>query len=133
MVYEPNRVSTGWGVVLHLAAALLVIGPCARAEEHYSSDLQSRRDWFRGLIKPGTPDVRCCDIADCKRTSAEWRRDGWWALVQGKWRAIPSVSVLKTPRTIDGDAYVCSGDTTYQDSHSGDPMIYCFVPPNFGW
>jgi hypothetical protein len=100
--------------------------------EHNPAATRSRGEWFKSLIQPGTGGAPCCDIADCKRTNAEWRKDGWWAEVQGVWRPIPALSVLKSPRSIDGEAYVCSGDTTYSDRHSLEPRIYCFVPPDMG-
>jgi hypothetical protein len=63
---------------------------------------------------------------------AEWRKDRWWANVQGKWRAIPLDRILSEPYSIDGNAYVCSAKPYEDDSKGIDPAIYCFVPPTIG-
>ena len=124
----PRRARTTGALVL---LALLPIGSVT-ADERPTGEMQSRREWFQSLFEPGT-DSSCCDMADCKRTTAAWRKGGWWAVVQGKWRSIPGSSVLKGPHSIDGEAYVCSGDTTDGVRDGGRlPRIYCFVPPDFG-
>lgn len=95
--------------------------------------------WFQSLRQPIT-GASCCDIADCKITSAEWRQNKppalagisgsspepewqWWAEVQGQWTAIPRDKELKK-QSPDGEAYVCSGYGR---------RIYCFIPPNLGF
>jgi hypothetical protein len=93
------------------------------------ADEPDRGDWFHSLTQPGT-NLPCCDVADCEKTSAEWRRDGWWAQVRGKWRLVPGDVVLEHPRSFDGDAYICSADPINDESHRIDPPIYCFVPPD---
>jgi hypothetical protein len=115
------------------AGALVAILPVGNALPGDSrlGETQSRQGWFQSLFQPGT-DSPCCDVADCKRTIAEWRMDGWWAVVQGEWRSIPDGSVLKTPRSIDGDAYVCSASTV-SVSNPSEVAIYCFVPPNLAY
>ena len=52
---------------------------------------------------------------------AEWRRDGWWAMVYGRWTPVPPETLLREERSYDGDAYVCA---------SWSAGILCFVPPN---
>ena len=114
----------------------IVLGPAdlASAGDWAGSEMQSRRDWFQSLMEPGT-NSSCCDEADCRRTVAQWRQGGWWAVVRGEWRPIPEASVLKGPRSIDGEAYVCSGDPALDASYGDtpkEPRIYCFVPPDLG-
>lgn len=79
--------------------------------------------WFRGL-KQNTTGASCCDISDCKLTTAEWFADQWWAEVQGTPVPVPKDKVLKNKQSPDGEAYICSG-------YGG--KIYCFVPPNMGY
>ena len=91
------------------------------ADPHYDA-------WFRSLKIPGT-DTSCCSLRDCDRTEAEWRADGWYALVRGIWRAIPPAKVVKTPTTIDGEAYVCANPAGPPESAG----IFCFIPPVPGY
>jgi hypothetical protein len=121
-------------VAPHLALRILVLATIAVVSDtalsgDESGDTQSRRDWFHGLFQPGT-DAPCCDVADCTRTIAEWRRDGWWAVVQGKWRSIPTTTILRAPRSMDGEAYVCAGESKATAAGSSEREIYCFVPPH---
>lgn len=89
---------------------------------------QDRGSWFKSLRQPVT-GASCCDISDCRQADAKWINKApskdwqWWAEVQGEWIPIPPEKVLKK-RSIDGEAYVCSGY---------DRRIYCFVPPNMDY
>jgi hypothetical protein len=91
---------------------------------------QSRSDWFKSLLQPGTR-FSCCDISDCRRTEAKWQRGQWWAEVKGTWRRIPATAVVSHPTSIDGDAYVCASNIDDLRLRT-DPVIYCFVPPHLG-
>ena len=95
----------------------LVVALLASMADAYALD---RRDWIKGLKQPGTGNS-CCDISDCMRTVAEWRRDGWWAQVWGRWTPVPGDKLLTHERSYDGSAYVCA---------SWSSGILCFVPPN---
>lgn len=91
-----------------------------------AKEKQNRGDWFESLKQPNT-GYSCCDISDCKQTIAEWRGNGWVAKVpdrDGGFASIPPEKVLENPKTIDGEAYVCSSPTG---------RIYCFVPPWSGF
>ena len=79
-----------------------------------------RRDWIEGLKQPRTGNS-CCDISDCRKTLAEWRRDGWWAMVYGRWTPVPPETLLNGECSYDGDAYVCA---------SWSAGVLCFVPPS---
>jgi hypothetical protein len=103
----------------------------ARSNDGLLTETRSRQEWFQNLFQPGT-DAPCCDVADCKRTIAEWRAGGWWAVVRGEWRSIPRASILKVPRSIDGDAYVCSSESTPSVGQL-ETTIYCFVPPDLAY
>jgi hypothetical protein len=92
-----------------LATSLIPVGPA------FSED---RGNWFKSLKQPDT-GYSCCDIADCRRTDADWHGGQWWAVVGGQWTPIPPDKELKK-QSIDGDAYVCSSPTRH---------IYCFVRP----
>ena len=90
-----------------------------------------RASWFKSLRMPGT-NASCCDIGDCHKTEADWRSGHWWAMVSEKWREIPSSKVLKSPFSLDGSAYVCTGSAAWGVGASvTEPPIYCFVPPNW--
>jgi hypothetical protein len=91
---------------------------------------QTRSDWFKSLLQPGT-EFSCCDISDCRRTEARWERGQWWAEIKGTWRPIPATAVVNHPISIDGDAYVCASNINDWRIRI-DPVIYCFVPPHFG-
>ena len=83
------------------------------------AETQDRGTWFKGLKQPGT-DNYCCDVSDCEKTEADWRDGQWWAVVQGRWMPIPRNKEL-AERSIDGEAYVCSGWAR---------RIFCFIKPN---
>jgi hypothetical protein len=93
-----------------LTASMISIGP-AHAED--------RGAWFKSLRQPNT-GISCCDVADCRRTDANWHGGQWWAIVEGEWTPIPPEKEVDR-QSIDGEAYVCSGR-----SH----RIYCFVKPS---
>ena len=117
-----------------VAGIVLGTSDVGGAGDWAAGEAQSRHNWFQSLMEPGT-DAPCCDEADCTRTVAVWRSDGWWALVRGRWRSIPEASLLKAPHSIDGEAYVCSGNppaTTADGGNIDEPRIYCFVPPDLG-
>lgn len=107
-----KRASIMAGISIGLLVALLYAHP-ARAED--------RGAWFKSLRQPGT-GMSCCDVADCHQTMGDYRAGSWWAEIRGQFVQVPWDKVL-TKRTIDGEAYVCTGvaDT-----------ILCFVPPDFG-
>jgi hypothetical protein len=114
-----------------VAARLVCISIGLFSADSPSAD-ESRSQWFKSLTRPGT-GISCCDIADCRRTDARWRRDGWWAVVLGKWRPIPPETIVTTPRSFDGEAYVCAGDERESDAPGNGVRIFCFVPPDMGW
>ena len=85
-----------------------------------------RSQWFKSLLQPDNPGVSCCDISDCHQTEAKQLPDGNWTAViedqKGKhWIAVPPGKVVKTPQTIDGEAYIC-------DSPYVPDTVFCFVP-----
>ncbi len=75
--------------------------------------------WLETLSQP-TTGVSCCDISDCKATSAEWKAGQWWADVQGEKTPIPAEKVIVKTPSPTGEAFVCAGYAR---------RIYCFVPP----
>jgi len=106
-----------------IAAVLISVLPAA-AE-------MSRYEWFKSLMQPGG-EIPCCDIADCRRTTARWQGNRWWADINGKWTPVPDSKVLVQPKSLDGDAYICVSEPLTDDAHPTSTQIYCFVPPNFG-
>lgn len=82
--------------------------------------------WFNSL-KQNVTGASCCNVADCKITTADWRggdNGQWWADVQGEMTPIPRDKELKNRPSPDGEAYVCA---------SYARQIFCFVPPNLGF
>jgi hypothetical protein len=102
---------------------------------------QQRAEWFASLRTPSGRS--CCELSDCHRTEATLQADGsWFAVVDGKWRRIPPEKVLKSPQSIDGDAYVCNGKPWSGSNQVNGAIvnappsagaIYCFVPPIPGY
>jgi len=140
------RMRQGSARFYFLVAALVAVtgglayGHDTLAKQMMANGDSSRADWFKSLQTPhGVP---CCDQADCRRATAEWRgsTNNWWVFVNGSWRPVPNDLVLKSPHSIDGDAYVCMGEDSLGDTRhamSGlvGPLpgqIYCFVPPDSG-
>lgn len=119
-----------------MSRALLFVAAIALAMIAWAigtAHAQDRAAWFKSLTRPDVGGS-CCDVSDCQRTEAEWKGEGWTAVVNGKWRNIPPRVVLKQPHSIDGDAYVCNG-RDWRDDEGGDVtpgQIYCFVPPDTG-
>ena len=88
-----------------------------------AADNQDRGDWFKSLKRPDNGGS-CCDITDCRRTRAEFIGGQWFAETpDGAVIAIPENKIVKSPRSIDGDAYLCSFGA----------MIYCFIEPWTGF
>lgn len=82
-----------------------------------------RSDWFKSLMRPDT-GTSCCDVSDCHKTHAEFRRGQWHAQHQdGSWTPVPSDKIVSDPTSLDGDAYLC-------ESAAG--FVYCFIPPTPG-
>jgi hypothetical protein len=106
---DHHRVPLLWGIFIAAAFTSVAV---AKADDE-------RRAWFKNLTQPAT-GKSCCDFADCHRTEADWRDGIWWAIVAGKWMPVPPEKVLDT-KSIDGDAYVCSGPARW---------ILCFVKPS---
>jgi len=75
-------------------------------------------DWMRSLTRPDTK-TSCCNLSDCSPTDADWRDGQWWAVIRGSWTPIPPGKVVKSPLSIDGEAWVCAGQT----------VVFCFIPP----
>ena len=100
---------------LLLVAAISIMSVGANA--------QDRGDWFKSLRQPGSGQS-CCDLADCKRTEADWKGEGWVAhYPDGEPVRVPNSIILKKP-SIDGDAYLCS--------HPQSKKLYCFIRPDIG-
>lgn len=110
------------GPFLALLTIPLMVALFGLAVTAMAQPSSERSLWFKSLTQPGTGQS-CCDIADCMKTSAEWRDGQWWADVRGTMKPIPPERVLKTTASIDGAAYVCSNPAG---------QVLCFVPPSPG-
>ena len=84
---------------------------------------QDRGAWFKSLRSPATGQS-CCDLADCKRTEADWKGEGWVAhYPDGEPVQVPNAIILDKP-SIDGEAYLCS--------HPQSKKLFCFIRPDIG-
>jgi hypothetical protein len=111
---RPLTVAASLAIVL---VGTAVTGVSIRAEDRAMQE--DRGSWFKSLKQPAT-GMSCCDVSDCRRTDADYRAGQWWAVVENNWTPIPKEKELEK-KSIDGDAYVCSGPRG---------TIYCFVPPS---
>ncbi len=137
-----------WVVVGLLLLAIL--SAIMSATNVFAHDAAAMRDpvrgaWFSSLKMPGT-NGSCCNMEDCERTDARQLDDQSWEALMvdalGKhWVKIPPNKVIKEPKSVDGEAYLChsqgdkggvrsslEGGKTYNASPS-EGLIYCFVPP----
>lgn len=101
--------------LVRIMCGILLVAIIVPVRPAFSED---RGAWFKSLKQPDT-GYSCCDIADCRRTDADWHGGQWWAVVSGEWTPIPAEKELDK-QSLDGDAYVCS---------SPNRRIYCFVKP----
>lgn len=132
-------------IVAIVALAIFVISLIFIAAEALADGDPKRKAWFKSLALPS--GLSCCDESDCRRTEAEFRDGQWHAIVESvhgrAWMPIPPERVLKEPRSIDGEAYVCAtpgskGGTVSQGVKlltlpPSQPHIFCFVPPILGY
>jgi hypothetical protein len=134
-------------VIAGFVAALssTIIGILLIVTNAFPAAAATRAEWFESLKVPGSSSG-CCSVADCHRTKARVDVDGhWWALLQAewwpepRWVAVPPERVLTSPRSIDGEAYVCqtAGSRRALSPINGiaapiDPVVRCFVPPDLG-
>jgi hypothetical protein len=116
--------------ILIFIAAAVALGltiAVAYAHDMAAWNDKKRGDWFNSLKQPNGQS--CCNLQDCEPTDAEQRGGQWWAVVRGRWKAVPPEKVLTHPLSIDGEAYICA-------SANGDPKfatIYCFIKPIPGY
>jgi hypothetical protein len=103
-------------VCLWIACIAFLTAAIAAPPEDADSSLAS---WFRGLsASDGTP---CCAIADCRRTTSRLTADGYEALIDDTWVAVPWDRVLRRTDNPTGQAVVCCAPLT--------KIILCFVRP----
>jgi hypothetical protein len=100
-----------------LFALLVASSVLARPPENADPALAP---WFNSLRQPGT-EVSCCSIADCRPTEYRTGRDGYEALIEGSWVAVPPDKVLRRVDNPTGRAVVC---------YLPGKGILCFVTPD---
>ncbi|HUK60805.1 MAG TPA: hypothetical protein VLV50_16355 [Stellaceae bacterium] len=76
--------------------------------------------WFQSLRQPGT-GISCCSIADCRQTQYRTGSDGYEALIDNKWIAVPREKVLDHTENPTGRAVVC---------YLPGLGVMCFVRPS---
>jgi hypothetical protein len=80
-------------------------------------------DWFKSLHQPVT-GVSCCDISDCRSTTARQMPDGHWeASLDQKWVSIPPDKIIADKVHPAGEAVICANPAG---------IIYCFTRPGAG-
>ena len=106
-------------VAVASAAVALVLGTIpARAAPPDNVD-PSLAPWFQSLRQPGT-GILCCSLSDCRATAYRTTRDGYEALIDNKWLAVPPGRVLEHTANPTGRAIVC---------YLPGQGILCFVRP----
>ena len=103
-------------LALFFAAGLLVGSSNARPPEDADPTLHG---WFQSLKQPGS-GVSCCSVADCRPVEYRLANDGYEALLDAKWVAVPDDRVLRNKPNPTGRAQLCRSPI------SG--AILCFVP-----
>lgn len=105
-------------------AALLLAAP-AQAQQPGLGDFgykhAENHEWYGKELPP-----ICCHDGDCRETLARFTPNGWLALVDGSWQAIPDKTIVRnadgTPKSSkDQKAHVCASKFT--------KAIFCFLPP----
>jgi len=107
-----------WVLGTITAATVSVFGPLAFAAPPDNADSALSR-WFESLRQPGT-GMPCCSIADCRVTDSRSLSNSYQALIENRWRDIPSDRVLDYMPNPTGRAVVC---------YSPLNGILCFVRP----
>ena len=105
--------------VAAIATAQLVSITAAVSAPPQNSDT-ALASWYRSLKAPNGSG--CCDIADCRSTESRITAEGYEAMIENKWVAVPRERVLTETSSPTGRAVVC-----YQPGYP--QMIYCFVRP----
>ena len=111
-------------VWLCLAGALLT--PVHAAPPAGADPNSEIGQWFHGLRQPGTA-APCCSLADCHMTDYRIGKDGYEALVAGRWVPIPPETILRTSNPT-GRAVVCAAVAPVLQ-HRVSITILCFVTP----
>lgn len=139
--------------MLALAVVLSVWAAGARAHDAKAMAGEAmgdprRSQWFESLKQPGS-SAGCCNLTDCRQTEARQLADQSWEAVltdyRGRrWVAIPPGKVLKNPKSVDGEAYICNtagsaggnqyfGSGEMADMPPSDGVVLCFIPPIPGY
>jgi hypothetical protein len=84
--------------------------------------------WFGSLTQPGN-GLPCCSISGCRVTQARATPEGYDALIEGEWIAIPRGSILSRADNPTGHAVVCYRRYHTDNDELLPPSIFCFVPP----
>jgi hypothetical protein len=99
-----------------IAYLILPAASIAAPPENFDSSLAS---WFHDLKAPNGSG--CCDLADCRRTESRITEDGYEAIIDDTWVAVPWDRVLRRTDNPTGTAIVCRMPHT--------KIILCFVRP----
>jgi len=103
--------------ILLVAAFAVILAAHARPPDNADPYFAG---WFQSLRQPGT-GISCCSIADCRQTEYRTGRDGYEALIDGQWLAVPPEKVLDHTENPTGRAVVC---------YLPGQGILCFVRPS---
>lgn len=104
----------------------------------HAADPSERRDpirgqWFKGLRTPpgpnGEPSYSCCDVSDCQRVESTQIDGAWWFQFNGQVVPVPDDRIVRSPATIDGEAYACLMATP----GIRGSIVRCFIPPSPGY
>jgi len=118
--HSPGRAAIGTMLRLALVTAAPLLSPSSGTARPPAHSDPALAPWFQSLRQPGT-DISCCSLADCRTTQYRMGADGYEALIEGAWVAVPPDKVLRRTPNPTGRAVVC---------YLPGKGILCFVTPS---
>jgi hypothetical protein len=105
-----------------LLGSLVLLAVAAHAVDRgqYDNVPDSIRSWFKGVRN--SSGGLCCDISDGNRTDYEVRTGAYWVPIDGVWRRVPDVAIIRDAGNPLGEAVV------WYVRIADNIVIRCFVP-----
>ena len=105
-----------------LLSSLVLLAVAAHAVDRgqYDNVPDNIRSWFKGVRN--SSGGLCCDISDGNRTDYEVRTGAYWVPIDGVWRRVPDVAIIRNAGNPLGEAVV------WYVRIADNIVIRCFVP-----
>jgi hypothetical protein len=108
-------------------AFTIVVSPVKAQDGHFGDGHdQWHKDFYERLIRKDTK-TSCCNLADCRPTSARMVGDHYEVQVDGVWMSVPQ-DAIQNVSAPDGGAHVCAPPQNGRNKG----VIYCVVLPPEG-